>query len=84
MAKFGQFLAKMGKTGIFFKKAFGKYFSLLKALINCKVSEKSNERFPRKSVAYGSTDEHDSLSSQTTVARENKNQKNPVNQSEEK
>ena len=48
MANFGQFLAKMGKTGFFFKKAFGTFFSLLKALINCKVSEKSNEGIPRK------------------------------------
>ena len=48
MANFGQFLAKMGKTGIFFKKAFGPFFSLLKALIKCKVSEKSNEGIPRK------------------------------------
>ena len=48
MANFGQFLAKMGKTGIFFKKAFGTFFSLLKALIKCKVSEKSNEGIPRK------------------------------------
>ena len=47
-ANFGQFLAKMGKTGIFLKKAFGTFFSLLKALINCKVSEKSNEGIPRK------------------------------------
>ena len=48
MANFGQFLAKMGKTGIFFKKAIGTFFSMLKALINCKVSEKSNEGIPRK------------------------------------
>ena len=48
MANFGQFLAKMGETGFFFKKAFGTFFSLLKAIINCKVSEKSNEGIPRK------------------------------------
>ena len=48
MANFGQFLAKMGKTEIFFKKAIGTFFSLLKALINCKVSENSNEGIPRK------------------------------------
>ena len=30
----------MGKTGFFVKKAVGTFFSLLKALINCKVSEK--------------------------------------------
>ena len=52
MANFGQFLAKMGKTGIFFRKAIGKFFSLLKALINCKVSEKSNERCSSNSVTY--------------------------------
>ena len=46
--QFWKFLAKMGETGFFFKKAFGKFFSLLKALINCKVSEKSNEGIPRK------------------------------------
>ena len=47
MANFGQFLAKMGKTGFFFKKAVGTFFSQLKALINCKVSEKSHEGIPR-------------------------------------
>ena len=45
MANFGLFLAKMGETGIFFKKGLGTFLSLLKALNNCKVSEKSNERF---------------------------------------
>ena len=39
MANFGQFLAKIGKTGIFSKNVWN-IFSLLKALINCKVSEK--------------------------------------------
>ena len=48
MKLFGQFLTKMGKTGIFFNKAFGTFFSLLKALINCKVSEVSNEGIPKK------------------------------------
>ena len=48
MANFGQFLAKMCKTGFFVKKAVGTFFSLLKALINCKVSEKSNEGIPKK------------------------------------
>ena len=56
MANFGQFLAKMGKTGIFFKNAFGTFFSLLKALINYKVSEKSNERFSSNSVTHARTD----------------------------
>ena len=29
-----------GQNGTFFKKGFGTFFSLLKALINCKDSEK--------------------------------------------
>ena len=45
MANFGQFLAKMGKTVIFLKKALGTFLSRLQALTNCKVSEKINERF---------------------------------------
>ena len=47
----GQFwtiFGQNGQNGFFFKKAFGTFFSLLKALINCKVSEKSNEGIPRK------------------------------------
>ena len=56
MANFGKFLAKMGKTGIFFKKSLGTFFSRLQALSNCKVSEKSNERFPRKRVTNVQTD----------------------------
>ena len=48
----GQFLAKMGKTGIFFKKALGTFFSHLQALTNCKVSEKSNERFLSNRMTY--------------------------------
>ena len=46
----GQFwtvFGQNGQNGIFFKKAFGTFFSLLKALINSKVSEKSNEGIPR-------------------------------------
>ena len=56
MANFGQFLAKMGKTGIFFKKALGTLFSRLQALTNCKVSEKSNEWFSRNCVTGEQTD----------------------------
>ena len=57
MANFGQFLVKMGKTEIFFQKsAWNIFFSRLQALTNCKVSEKSNERFPRNSVTYERTD----------------------------
>ena len=53
---FWKFLAKMAKTVKIIKKALGTFFSHLQALTNCKVSEKSNERFPRKSVAYERTD----------------------------
>ena len=56
MAHFGQFLAKMGETGFFFKKGLGTFFPPLQALTNCKVSEKSNERISRKGVANGQTD----------------------------
>ena len=56
MAYFGQFLAKMGETGFFFKKALGTFFPPLQALTNCKVSEKSNERISRKAVADRQTD----------------------------
>ena len=61
MANFGQFLAKMGKTGIFFKKEVGTFFLRLQALTNCKVSEKSNERFSSNRVTYGRTDGRESL-----------------------
>ena len=47
----GQFwtiFGQNGQNGIFSEKVFGTFFSLLKALINCKVSEKSNEGIPRK------------------------------------
>ena len=50
MANFGQFLVKMGKTGFFFKKALETFFSRLQAITNCKVSEKSNERFSSNCV----------------------------------
>ena len=49
-ANFDQFLAKMAKTVKIIKKALGTFFSRLQALTNCKASEKSNERFPRKCV----------------------------------
>ena len=55
MANFGKFLAKMAKTVKIIKKALGTFFSRLQALTNCKVSEKSNGRFLRKSVAYVQT-----------------------------
>ena len=53
---FDQFLAKMAKTMKIIKKALGTFFSHLQALTNCKVSEKSNERFPRKRVTNVRTD----------------------------
>ena len=53
--QFWKFLAKMAKTVKIIKKAFGKFFSRLHALTKCKVSEKSNEEFARKSVTYGRT-----------------------------
>ena len=49
---FGQFLDKIAKTVKIIKKALGTFFSHLQALTNCKVSQKSNERFPRKRVTY--------------------------------
>ena len=55
MPHFGQFLAKMGETGIFFKKALGTFFSHLQALTNCKVSEKSNEQFLSNRVTNART-----------------------------
>ena len=66
----------MGKTGIFFKKALGTFFSRLQALTNCKVSEKSNERFSSNSVTdartHGRTDARESLGLQR-LRRETKN-----------
>ena len=59
--QFWKFFAKMGKTGIFFKKALGTFFSHLQALTNCKVSEKSNERFSSNSVTDVRTDGRESL-----------------------
>ena len=54
MANFEQFLAKMGKTGIFSKKRL-EHFSRTYALTNCKL-QKSNERFSSNSVTYVRTD----------------------------
>ena len=56
-APFWKFLAKMAKTVKIIKKALGTFFSRLKALTNCKVSEKSNEGIPRNRVADKRTDE---------------------------
>ena len=54
--QFWKFLAKMGKTGIFFRKALGTFFSRLQALTNCKLSEKSNVRFSSNRVTYRRTE----------------------------
>ncbi len=55
-ANFGQFLSKMGKTGLYFQKVFGTFFPRFWVLTNCKVSEKSNEGIPRKRVTNERTD----------------------------
>ena len=66
-ANFGQFLVK---TGIFVKKALGTFLSRLQALTNCKVSEKSNERFSRNCVTNERTDGF--LRSPMTLSRDQK------------
>ena len=46
-----------GQNGNFFQKSAWKFFFLrLQALTNCKVSEKSNERFSSNRVTYVRTD----------------------------
>ena len=72
MPHFGHFLAKMVETGIFFKKELGTFFKHLQALTNCKVSEKSNERFSSNSVTHGRTYGRESLGLQR-LRRETKN-----------
>ena len=60
-ANFGQFLAKMGETGIFFKKALEIFFSRLQALTKCKVSEKVMNGFWENALrTYERTDRRDS------------------------
>ena len=44
-----------GQNGENYQKSAWNIFFHLQALTNCKVSEKSNERFPRKSVVNGRT-----------------------------
>ena len=54
----GQFwtvFGQNGQNGNFFQKSAWNIFSHLQALTNCKVSEKSNERFSSNSVTYGQT-----------------------------
>ena len=45
----------------FFNKALGTFFLRLQALTDCKVSEKSNERFSSNSVTYARTHGRESL-----------------------
>ena len=74
---FWRVFGQNGQNGNFFQKAFGTFFSLLKALIKCKVSEKSNERFSSNSVTYARTDARTHgrtwiLRSPTTSSRDQK------------
>ena len=68
-----EFFGQNGQKGNFFKKALGKFLSRLQAITNCKVSEKSNERFSSNCVTYGRTyvhtNEHESLRSTDFVGR---------------
>ena len=57
-SQFWTVFGQNGQNGNFFKKALGTLFSRLQALTNCKVSEKSNERFSSNRVTYGRTDVH--------------------------
>ena len=72
-AHFGQFLAKMAKTVKIIKKALGTFFLTFWTLTSYKISEKSNERFPRKSFAdrrtYGHTDATPKVSNNQLVER---------------
>ena len=73
-----------GQNGENYQKSAWNIFLALTSP-NCKVSEKSNERFPRKSVADVRTDGQTRLlRSPRLVGRETKNRTIPVNQSEEK
>ena len=53
-------IGQNGQNGEIYQKTLGTFFSHLQALTNFKVSEKSNERFPRKSVAHARTHRRDS------------------------
>ena len=80
----GQFwtvFGQNGQNGNFFKKALGTFFSHLQALTNCKVSERSNERFSSNSMTDVRTDGRESLGLQR-LRRETK--KCHQNQSAEK
>ena len=71
-------LGQKGQNGENYqKKTLGTFFSLLQAPTNFKVSEKSNEQFPRKSVAFVRMDGRTNgqtrlLRSQRPVGRETK------------
>ena len=73
----------MAKTVKIINKVLGTFFLRLQALTNCKVSEKSNERFSSNSVTYihtyarthGRTDGRESLGLQR-LRREIKKVKN--------
>ena len=77
----GQFwtvFGQNGQNGNFFQKSFWNIF-FAPTSPNCKVSEKSHERFPRKRVTYVRTDERTNgqtrlLRSQRPVGRETKKQ----------
>ena len=88
MANFGQFLAKMGKTGFYFKKVLGTFFSRLQALTNWNVSEKVMNGFQattwrKDALTDVRTNGRESLGLQR-LRRETKNQTIPMNKSEEK
>ena len=56
----GQFWTVFGQNGQnseYDQKALGTFFLTFLSLANCKVSEKSNERFSRNCVTNGRTDE---------------------------
>ena len=77
-APFWTVFGQNGRNGNFFQKSAWKFFSHLQAQTNCKVSEKSNERFSSNSVTYarthGRTHGRESLGLQR-LRRETKNAK---------
>ena len=72
----GQFwtvFGQHGKNGNFFSKKRLEHFLRLQALTNCKVSEKSNERFSRNYVTNAQTNGRTGfLRSRTTLSRDQK------------
>ena len=56
LGQFWTVFGQNGQNGNFFKKALGTFFLHLQALTNCKVSEKSNERFSSNRVTHARTD----------------------------